>query len=93
MYDLSAEPIKPRDSFTSNATSGKSPLTVLFTDTSTGGTPTNWYWDFGDGIHSKHAQTATHTFLKAGEYTVSLTVTNAAGSDTKTVKGCIKLSE
>lgn len=93
MYDLSAEPIKPQASFTANATSGKSPLTVLFTDTSTGGTPTSWYWDFGDGIQSKHAQTATHTFRKAGEYTVSLTATNAAGKDTLTVKGCIRVSE
>jgi len=93
MYDLSAEPIKSQASFTANVTTGESPLTVLFTDTSTGGTPTNWYWDFGDGINSKHAQTATHTFRKAGEYTVSLTVTNAAGSDTKTVKGCITVSK
>ncbi|WP_440944868.1 PKD domain-containing protein [Methanosarcina sp. T3] len=93
MYDLSAKPIKPKASFTANVTSGKSPLTVLFTDTSTGGTPTYWHWDFGDGIHSKHAQTATHTFRKTGEYTVSLTVTNAAESDTLTVKGCIGVSE
>lgn len=92
MYDLSAEPIKPQASFTANVTSGASPLTALFTDTSTGGTPTSWYWDFGDGIHSKHAQTATHTFRKAGEYTVSLTVTNDAGSDTKTIERCITVS-
>lgn len=93
MYDLSAEPIKPNAFFTANVTSGASPLTVLFTDTSTGGTPTNWYWDFGDGINSKHAQNATHTFRKAGEYTVSLTVTNAAGSDIRSVKGCITVSK
>jgi beta propeller repeat protein len=93
MYDLSAEPIKPSTSFTANVTSGASPLTVLFTDTSTGDTPTNWYWDFGDSINSKHSQTATHTFRKVEEYTVSLKVTNAAGSDTKTVKGCITVSK
>lgn len=92
MYDLSTEPIKPNASFTANVTSGLSPLTVLFTDTSTGGTPESWYWDFGDGIHSKHAHTATHTFRKAGEYSVSLTVTNSAGSDTRTEKGCIMVS-
>ena len=79
MYDLSAEPIKPQASFTANVTTGESPLTVLFTDTSTGGTPTNWYWDFGDGIHSKHAHTATHTFRKAGKYTVSLTGNERCG--------------
>jgi PKD repeat protein len=58
------------------------PLTVLFTYNSTGGTPTSWYWDFGDGINSKHAQTATHTFKKPGTYDVSLTVTNFAGNST-----------
>ena len=66
---------------------------VLFTDISTGGTPTNWYWDSGDSIHSKHVLTATHTFQKAGEYTVSLTVTSAEGSDTRTLKGCITVSK
>ncbi|MDQ1275340.1 MAG: hypothetical protein QG610_913, partial [Euryarchaeota archaeon] len=85
MCDLSVEPIKPNASFTANVTSGVSQLTVLFTDTSTGGTPENWYWNFGDGIHSKHAHTATHTFRKAGEYNVSLTVMNPAGSDKRTV--------
>lgn len=92
MYDLSAEPIKPNASFTANITSGASPLTVLFTDTSTGGTPENWYWDFGDGIRSKHAHTAIHTFRKAGKYDVSLTVTNAAGSETRTVKRYVTVS-
>ena len=30
-------------------TSGTAPLAVLFTDTSTGGTPSMWNWRFGDG--------------------------------------------
>lgn len=91
MYDFSAEPIKPSASFTANVTSGSPPLTVLFTDTSTDGTPESWYWDFGDGIYSKHAHTATHTFQEAGEYNVSLTVTNSAGRDTRTIEGCVKV--
>jgi PKD repeat protein len=53
MYDLTAKPIEPQAGFTSNVTSGTAPLTVLFTDTSTGGVPASWYWDFGDGIYSK----------------------------------------
>lgn len=54
---------------------------MLFTDTSTGGVPTPWYWDFGDGIDSKHAQTATHTFTKPGNYTISLTAGNDTGNN------------
>ena len=84
MYDFSAEPSMPFASFYTNITSksGNMPLTVLFTYNSTGGTPTSWYWDFGDGMNSKHAQTATHTFKNPGKYDVSLTVTNSAGSST-----------
>jgi C1A family cysteine protease/PKD repeat protein len=73
----------PVANFSATPTSGIAPLTVLFTDTSTG-SPTSWYWDFGDGTNSKHVQTAAHTFTKPGTYTVTLTVTNAAGSDVVT---------
>nr|WP_269430194.1 PKD domain-containing protein [Methanosarcina siciliae] len=73
----------PVAEFSANVTSGTAPLMVLFTDTGTGGEPASWYWEFGDGIDSKHAQTATHTFTKPGTYTVTLTVTNEAGSDTE----------
>jgi PKD repeat protein len=63
-------------------TSGNTPLKVLFNDTSTDIKPTTWLWDFGDGITSKHAMNATHTFKKPGSYTVSLTVRNDEGSNT-----------
>ena len=82
MYDLAAEQIKLQAAFTSNITSGNTPLTVLFTDNSTGETPTFWIWDFGDGVISKHAMNATHTFKSPGNYTVSLTVGNDAGNNT-----------
>ena len=84
MYDLTARPIEPQAGFTSNVTSGTAPLTVLFTDTSTGGVSTSWYWDTGDGIYSKHAMNATHTFTKPGVYNVTLTVANEAGNSTVT---------
>ncbi|RPJ75890.1 MAG: PKD domain-containing protein, partial [Alphaproteobacteria bacterium] len=93
MYNLSAELTKPQASFTANVISGSAPLKVLFTDTSIGGTPTKWYWNFGDGIYSKHAKTATHTFKKAGKYTVTLTVTNAAGSSTVKKQSYITVSK
>jgi YVTN family beta-propeller protein/beta propeller repeat protein len=67
--------------FTANTTYGAAPLVVLFTDASTGGVPTSWYWDFGDGIDSKLTMNATHTFTKPGNYTITLTAGNNAGSN------------
>jgi len=70
----------PNANFTANATSGITPLTVRFTDTSTGD-PTAWSWTFGDDATSTE-QNPTHTYTAAGTYTVNLTAMNAAGSDT-----------
>ena len=93
MSDLSAiNTMPPVAAFTSNVTSGTAPLVVLFTETGTGGVPTSWLWDFGDGIHSKHAMNATHTFTKPGTYNVTLTVTNAAGSNSVTRPGYITVT-
>ena len=93
MSDLSAiNTMLPVAAFTSNVTSGTAPLVVLFTETGTGGVPTSWLWDFGDGIHSKHAMNATHTFTKPGTYNVTLTVTNAAGSNSVTRPGYITVT-
>jgi PKD repeat protein len=52
-----------------------------FTDTSTGD-PTNWSWTLGNGT-SATPQNASATYA-AGDYTVSLTVTNTFGSDVAT---------
>lgn len=68
--------------FTADTINGTAPLTVTFTDTSTG-TPTSWLWDFGDGTTST-VQNPSHTFTTPGNYTTSLTVTNATGSGSST---------
>ncbi len=78
------EPLKPVADFSAVPTSGTVPLKVLLTDNSTGG-PTSWLWDFGDGINSKHALNATHTFTEPGKYNISLIVTNGNGSSTKLI--------
>ncbi|MDW5549990.1 PKD domain-containing protein, partial [Methanosarcina sp.] len=70
----------PVASFSSNANSGNAPLSVTFTDTSTG-SPTSWKWDFGDGTYST-VQNPTHIYSTAGKYTVTLTASNTAGSNT-----------
>jgi hypothetical protein len=55
--------------------------TVAFTDTSTGG-PTSWQWNFGDG-NSSTQQNPVNTYAVGGQsYIVTLTVTNAVGTDT-----------
>jgi len=60
---------------------------VQFTDTSTGA-PSGWTWDFGDpgsgAANASVLQNPSHTFATAGHYTVSLTATNAGGSNTTT---------
>lgn len=72
----------PQSSFTLSPTAPKAGQAVQFTDTSTG-TPTSWAWNFGDG-GTATTQNPTHTFTVAGPYTVTLTATNAGGSNTKT---------
>lgn len=54
-------------------------LTVICTDLSFGN-PTSWHWDFGDGTSSTE-QNPTHTYASPGTYTITLTVTNAYGTD------------
>ncbi|MDD4248615.1 MAG: PKD domain-containing protein, partial [Methanosarcina sp.] len=73
-------PVLPVADFTSNVTSGNAPLTVQFTDLSKNAE--EWNWDFGDGTSSPEQKPA-HTYSAAGNYTVSLTATNANGTDSK----------
>ncbi|AKB29102.1 cell surface protein [Methanosarcina siciliae T4/M] len=84
-------PVIPVAAFTASPTSGDAPLTVNFTDESTG-SPTSWSWDFGDGDTSTE-QSPSHTYSKAGNYTVNLTVENNAGSDFKLKSDYIEVSE
>ncbi|MGB9928623.1 MAG: PKD domain-containing protein [Methanosarcina sp.] len=81
-------PLKaPVAAFSGTPISGRVPLKVQFTDKSTG-SPNSWAWSFGDGITSA-TRNASHTYLKAGKYTVRLTVENSAGSNTKSTSGYI----
>ena len=69
----------PTAQFSANPTSGQAPVTVQFTDSSTG-SPTSWTWDFGDGETST-MQNPSHSYGTAGVYTVTLVATNVSGSD------------
>jgi PKD repeat protein len=83
--------IAPTAEFVGSPTAGDAPLTVDFTDQSTGN-PTSWDWDFGDGGTST-AQNPSHTYTMAGTYTVALTATNTCGSDTETKVDYITVTE
>lgn len=78
---------QPTANFTSNTITGCAPLLVQFTDASTGG-PTSWSWNFGNSATSV-LQNPSTTYTAAGTYTVTLTATNASGSNTKTVTNYI----
>jgi PKD repeat protein len=78
----------PVADFSASPTAGGLPLAVNFADLSSN-TPTSWLWDFGDSTTST-SQNPSHTYTSSGTYTVALTVTNAAGNNTKTVVGCIR---
>ena len=45
--------------FRGTPVTGPSPLNVVFTDSSTG-SPSSWYWDFGDGTQSTRGKPVTH---------------------------------
>ncbi|WP_298670042.1 PKD domain-containing protein, partial [uncultured Methanofollis sp.] len=70
----------PAANFSASPLSGPAPLTVNFTDTS-GGFPTSWSWDFGDGNLSTDPD-PQHVYAVPGTYAVNLTVTNPHGNDT-----------
>jgi len=76
---LAAPPVAD---FTQDVTDGKAPLSVNFTDLSTG-SPSSWDWSFGD-CDTSNAQNPSHSYTKPGNYLVILTATNTGGSDTMT---------
>ncbi len=68
----------PVAGFSADRTIGTAPLTVQFTDTTTG-SPSSWAWDFGDGMISV-VPDPSHTFQQPGTYAVTLTVMNQGGT-------------
>jgi PKD repeat protein len=91
--DYTMPVVQPGASFTSGPTNmGSGPLTVTFTDSSSG-IVTNWNWNFGDGGTSNTFTTTsvTHTYTTPGTYTVSETVTGPGGTNTTTQVGLISI--
>jgi PKD repeat protein len=70
----------PNAEFTASPTSGFAPLTVAFTNASSGDYTTS-LWAFGDGATSNFSP--THIYTTVGVYTVTLTVSGSLDSDTE----------
>ncbi|HEX6333905.1 MAG TPA: PKD domain-containing protein, partial [Flavisolibacter sp.] len=79
----------PSANFSASVTSGCVPMVVNFTDQSTG-SPTSWFWDFGNGATSTLKNPST-SYMTPGTYTVTLTVSNASGSSTVTRPALINI--
>jgi PKD repeat protein len=84
-YDIGRGPHQPPVAVIEHETAGQ---TVTFTgagSTASGDAGlTGFAWNFGDGTTSTEAA-PTHTYATAGEYTVSLTVTDSLGSSSQAV--------
>ena len=71
----------PTANFTSNTTGIIAGQAVQFTSTSTGGNaPLSYLWDFGDLSPGSTLRDPEHQYATAGNYTVSLTVTDRNGN-------------
>ena len=74
-------PAAPVAAFTSNLTATTTGTPVSFTDESTG-TPTSWAWVFEGGTPATSTeQNPVVTWATAGQYDVTLAVTNDGGGD------------
>ncbi len=81
-----AAPVPVAD-FSATPLVGAAPLTVDFTDLSSG-SPDSWLWMFGDGGTST-VQDPTHVYNAPGTFSVSLSVSNDSGSDSITRAGYV----
>ena len=81
----------PVAGFNADEVHGCDNLTVSFTDLSNNN-PTSWAWDFGDG-NTSNGQNPVHTYLTAGEYSVSLVAANEYGNDTYSVTDFVTVGE
>ncbi|MFT4152802.1 PKD domain-containing protein [Parafilimonas sp.] len=75
--------------FSASVTSGCSNLAVSFKDESTG-SPTSWFWDFGDGQTSAE-RNPTITYTASGSFTVRLIVRNDQEEDYEEKTAYIKV--
>ena len=86
---LQVLPPAPSAQFAATTRSGFAPLTVTFSDLSSG-VVTACNWAFGDGATSA-APAAVHTYAAPGLYTVSLQASGPGGSDTEVKQAYVEV--
>jgi PKD repeat protein len=87
----SVAPTPPAAGFSAAPTSGTVPLTVTFTDTSTGSI-TSRAWQFGNGtVTNTTATSVVYQYATPGTDTVQLVVTGPGGSSTNVQANLIKV--
>ncbi|AZQ65570.1 PKD domain-containing protein [Flammeovirga pectinis] len=75
--------LPPQANFES-AVDGENTLLVNFTNSSTGAV--GYAWDFGDNLGTSVEENASYTYEEAGDYSVKLIATNAAGVTNEVTK-------
>jgi hypothetical protein len=78
----------PSPSFAAKPSAGAVPLTVQFSDSSSGSIE-QWFWDFGDGGTSME-RNPRHTFTEPGQYDVTLRITGPGGESSLTQVAAIQ---
>src|SRR5262245_5231931 len=82
-FDLvSVGAVPPTVDFGASPVLGPAPLTVVFSDLTTG-EATSWAWDFGDGTTSTE-RNPVHVYASPGAYGVTLAATGPGGADSET---------
>jgi PKD repeat protein len=76
--------LPPEADFTTSTSSGEAPLSVSFTDRSTGEI-TSRSWDFGDGSTGT-GKVPKHTYDRAGTFTATLMVTGSGGTASRSME-------
>jgi PKD repeat protein len=90
MFNEAGPVVAPTASFNTASTSVCVNSPVAFNDLSAN-QPTTWAWNFGDNTTSTD-QSPSHVYATPGTYTVTLTVTNTAGSNTSTLTNYITVN-
>ena len=84
-------PKRQMANFTANPLTGIKPLTVQFTNSSTGNI-TSYLWNFGD-TQTSSEQNPVHIYTNSGTFTVSLTVSGSGWNDKFTRNNYIQVSD
>jgi hypothetical protein len=82
--------VPPKADFLASPTSGVPPMTVQFTNLSTG-VFDQCLWNFGDNHTDDICNNPSHSYVEAGNYSVSLTVKGPGGEDTKKIEKCVSV--